>query len=244
MTEGINPLTTATRWTRQPERLRSLTWEQLTQKGMSGTRRLQVVNDFRRHGIAVGVRLDAAAVARRYGADWCRESVARHGALTLTYAVPHPQSYIAHGAGEEYADEVLALTADWQDVSLMVAYHLLFRQGGDPTLGAAYVEDAYGYQRGPEGEKVLVWQPRRVGFARLLEFRGPGDVSGGLPRSAGGVTLTRWERPEAGDIPDLAEGEAFDAVDPTRAAGGDDDEAEIGPTDAEIAATVAKNRRR
>lgn len=241
----INLTGLRTRWSKQPERLRSLTWDDL--KELAGTKKIQVINDFRRHGITLQVRLLTAGLPKRLTPEQLEEVRAAGG---LAFAVPNEQSWLAPEAGDDYDDQVLLLTPEWQAVSALVGFWLRDNSFRHPLLGAAFTDERYVERKRPDGQSDWKLDLVRVPRVTLLEFRGPGDVPGG--GAAAGLVLPTFVRPArpvpAGASFDFTEESddagMFDLPDPDREAEREAAAlAALEPSDAEIAQAAIGRRK-
>lgn len=238
-----------TRWSKQPARLRTLTWDQL--KELGGTKKIQVINDFRRHGIMLEVRL----LADKLTARLTPEQQAEVRAEGLRVAVPNAQSWLAPDPGDEYDDEVLTLTGDWQRVSALVGFWLRDQSFRNPLLGAAFTDERYVKRVNPDGGVEWKLDLVRTPRVALLDFRAPGDTGADVPVTAAGLVLPGFrgatgQRPPAGepltwddDTPGGDEPDLYTIPDPELEAEREAAAlAALEPTDAELHAHIRRRR--
>lgn len=196
-TRFTDPLKTRTRWTKEPLRLRGITWATLSQLG--GLGRIAIINDFRRHRIPIQMRLDLeAAAARVLLLTDDREQADRVRARGLTLMGPHEESYLP--SDEEWPEVAYTFDGEWRDYPALVAFWFHAMRTQRREFGSSFVMDGYAARRDTDGEKVLIWQPKNVGKVEIFQWRAMGDLgrAAHTARTPGGLIV-----PRAPAIPDI-----------------------------------------
>lgn len=201
---AIDPLKIRTRWTKDPAKLRTLTWDQM--KELGSTRRLAIINDFRTHRISIGVRLNIDAAVKRVALLTDDQALAeRVRTEGLSLQGPHPESFLP--SDEQYPEETYHFTGEWQDFPALVAFWFHAMRTQRAEMGGSFVQDGYVVRRGPDGEKIPVWFPKNVPYAELFEFRGPGDIGTAATVARRGIVLPRTRIPDLDNLPEATAAE-------------------------------------